>query len=46
MQYLNPQIAALAKKKSANLVRPQVSCGIFQEILKEEHIEPIAKPKN
>lgn len=32
MQYLNQQIAALAKKKKTSLVRAQVSCGIFQEI--------------
>lgn len=31
MNFLNPQIEALAKKKTKSLVRPNISCGIFQE---------------
>jgi len=32
MNFLNAQIAALAKKKRPSLVRKQISCGIFQEV--------------
>jgi len=46
MQYLNKQIAALAKKKRSNLVRPQISCGIFQELPEEEMPTTRATTKN
>lgn len=46
MQYLNQQIAAMAKKKSVNLVRPQVSCGIFQELPKQEVRKTKAEEKD
>jgi len=32
MEFLNPQIAKLAKSKKNSLVRKPVSCGIFQEL--------------
>ncbi len=32
MNFLSPQIAAMAKKKKPSLIRKQVFCGIFQEI--------------
>lgn len=32
MEFLNPQIARLAKVKKTSLLRKQMSCGIFQEI--------------
>ena len=32
MEFLNPQIAKLAKSKNNSLVRKPVSCGIFQEL--------------
>ncbi len=46
MQYLNQQIAALAKKKSANLVRPQISCGIFQELPEDASGESKSEQKD
>ncbi|WP_405382214.1 hypothetical protein [Maribacter sp. LLG6340-A2] len=33
MQFLNPEIEALTKRKSTpSLVKKQVSCGIFQDV--------------
>lgn len=33
MQFLNSEIAALTKrKKTPSLVKPEISCGIFQDI--------------
>ena len=32
MEFLNPQIAKLAKAKKRSLVRKQISCGIFQDV--------------
>ena len=33
MQFLNPEIEALTKRKSIqSLVKKQVSCGIFQDV--------------
>ena len=31
MQFLNDQIARMAKSKKQSLIRKQISCGIFQE---------------
>lgn len=33
MQYLNPNIERLVKSKKKSLLRKQISCGIFQEIM-------------
>lgn len=46
MEYLNQQIAALAKKKTTNLVRPQISCGIFQELPMDAKGEPKTEQKD
>ncbi|BFP43271.1 hypothetical protein FGF1_41160 [Flavobacteriaceae bacterium GF1] len=32
MEFLNPQIAKLAKAKKRSLLRKQISCGIFQDV--------------
>ena len=33
MQFLNSEIAALTKrKKTRSLIKPEISCGIFQDI--------------
>jgi hypothetical protein len=35
MQFLNPEIAALTKrKKTQSLIKPEISCGIFQDVEK------------
>lgn len=35
MQFLNSEIAALTKrKKTPSLIKPEISCGIFQDIEK------------
>lgn len=35
MQFLNPEIAALTKKKKTqSLIKPEISCGIFQDVEK------------
>lgn len=33
MQYLNPEIEALTKRKNTpGLIKQQISCGIFQDV--------------
>jgi hypothetical protein len=33
MQFLNQEIAALTKrKKTQSLIKPEISCGIFQDV--------------
>lgn len=45
MQYLNKQIEAMVKrKKSASLVKKQISCGIFQDL--ETVDNDLKKPEN
>ncbi|WP_318344983.1 hypothetical protein [Flagellimonas baculiformis] len=45
MQYLNKQIEAMVKrKKSASLVKKQISCGIFQDL--ETVGNDLKKPEN
>jgi len=39
MEFLNPQIAKLAKAKKPSLARKTISCGIFQEIEIKNHPE-------
>nr|WP_299382162.1 hypothetical protein [Allomuricauda sp.] len=37
MQFLNPEIESLVKKKSSSsLIKRQISCGIFQDLGKQE----------
>ncbi len=39
MQFLNKEIAALTKRKrTKSLIKPEISCGIFQDV--EKWIEP------
>ncbi|MEX0313497.1 hypothetical protein [Flagellimonas sp.] len=37
MQFLNKEIESLVKRKTANsLIKKQISCGIFQDLGKQE----------
>ena len=39
MEFLNPQIAKLAKSQKASLVRKPISCGIFQDLESNRNLQ-------
>ncbi len=44
MQFLNQEIEALTKKKKTqSLIKPEISCGIFQDVEKFIDTRPLHK---